>query len=383
MMVDSMAHTEVDAAAARVHLGTVASLGVLAYAIGKFFSGTAADVFGGKTNFCAGMGGAIFFTVLFAAGGSIPFFTIAWMGNRFVQALGWPGAVKLVSRWFSFENHGTVMGIVSLSYLFGDAFARRFLAGLIYAGFRWQGLFLISAAVLGVLLIVCLLRLREFPPEEVVLEENPASLFKREMQPSSVRDLLFPLLRSKAFWIVCFISFGATLVRETFSLWTPTYFIQAGGVSQTDAASQSALFPLVGGFSVLVCGWCSDRLGPRGRTALMAMGFLLGAAAMVLLSQAGHSIMLMTIFVSIVAFCVLGPYSFLAGAISLDFGGRQAAATASGWIDGIGYLGGVLAGDTMARISVDFGWTTAFLVLAGTAVAAGVAALLLLKLPSN
>ena len=64
------------------------------------------------------------------------------------------------------------------------------------------------------------------------------------------------------------------------------------------------------------------------------------------------------------AFLTLGPYSFLAGAIALDFGGRHGSGTASGLIDGVGYLGGVLSGDSIARISVDYGWNGAFLVLA-------------------
>ena len=43
----------------------------------------------------------------------------------------------------------------------------------------------------------------------------------------------------------------------------------------------------------------------------------------------------------------------------------------------MGYLGGILAGDTMARISVRFGWTGAFLALAATALlSSGAAALL-------
>jgi sugar phosphate permease len=73
------------------------------------------------------------------------------------------------------------------------------------------------------------------------------------------------------------------------------------------------------------------------------------------------------ILVSAVAFLIIGPYSFLAGAISLDFGGKQGASTASGIIDGTGYLGAVMAGDTMARVSVTFGWSGFFLVLAGVA----------------
>jgi len=68
--------------------------------------------------------------------------------------------------------------------------------------------------------------------------------------------------------------------------------------------------------------------------------------------------------VAAVAFLILGPYSYLAGAIALDFGGKQGSATASGFIDGVGYLGGVLAGNTVAHVSVAYGWKGAFTSLA-------------------
>ena len=71
--------------------------------------------------------------------------------------------------------------------------------------------------------------------------------------------------------------------------------------------------------------------------------------------------------VTLIGFLLIGPYSYLAGAISLDFGGKQGSSTASGFIDGIGYLGGMMAGDSMARIVVRLGWKGAFLVLGGVA----------------
>ena len=40
------------------------------------------------------------------------------------------------------------------------------------------------------------------------------------------------------------------------------------------------------------------------------------------------------------------------GAIALDLGGKQGSSTASGFVDGIGYLGYIMAGDSMARILV-------------------------------
>ena len=75
-----------------------------------------------------------------------------------------------------------------------------------------------------------------------------------------------------------------------------------------------------------------------------------------------------------IAFCLLGPYSYLGGAFALDFGGKQASAASSGIIDGIGYLGAVAAGDSVARLSVAFGWQGVFVTLAGVSSLAALAA---------
>jgi len=50
----------------------------------------------------------------------------------------------------------------------------------------------------------------------------------------------------------------------------------------------------------------------------------------------------------------------------------------SGFVDGIGYLGGIMAGDSMARILVSYGWKGAFLVLAVVAIFSTAAAVLFL-----
>jgi len=84
-----------------------------------------------------------------------------------------------------------------------------------------------------------------------------------------------------------------------------------------------------------------------------------------------------SILVGLVGFTLLGPYSYLAGAMSLDFGGQRGSATAAGIIDGFGYLAGWLSGDTVARVAVAFGWQTAFLGLAGVALLTALVALVL------
>jgi len=379
MIIDDLVRGGMGPATARIRLGSIASLGVLAYAIGKFPSGTLADFLGGKRNFLIGMGGAALFTLWFAAGNSLPIFALAWIGNRFVQSLGWAAIVKISSKWFSYRRYGTVMAVVSLSFLFGDALARRFMATLIAEHLSWRWIFVIAAAVLAGILVLCLALLYDSPKQLGVEEPpaNPASLFSGQGErpgPESLRSLLGPFLHSHTFWVVCALSLGTTLVREAFGLWTPTYFTQAAGFTVVEAAEKSALFPLLGGISVLLCGWLSDRLGAGGRAVLVFAGLSLSGLALLWLGIASLSSSAAVLVISLVAFFIIGPYSFLAGAISLDFGGKQGAATASGVIDGMGYFGGVLAGDAMARVSIGLGWSGFFIVLAGVALLSSVAA---------
>jgi OPA family glycerol-3-phosphate transporter-like MFS transporter len=374
MLIQEMGARGIPASKATVELGAIASWGVLAYALGKFPSGWLADFLGGRRNFLYGMGGSAIFTIIFALGGGLPIFTLAWFGNRLVQSLGWAGMVKISSRWFSYSTYGTVIGLISLSFLFGDAAARQFMSVLIARGLGWRGVFFAAAGVLGVLLLANLIFLRETPQQRGLEEPeaNPVNLFHAngdEPRPRDLRTLLKTFAVSPIFWLVCLISIGVTLMRETFNLWTPTYFTQALGLSNADAAQKSALFPLLGGVSVVLAGFLSDWLGPKGRALIILIGLLLTSGVLLELAvlKTGSTDLRVGL-VGLVAFLMLGPYSYFAGAISLDFGGKQGSATASGWIDGLSYLGGVMAGSSMASVTVSWGWRGTFAVLAAIAV---------------
>jgi OPA family glycerol-3-phosphate transporter-like MFS transporter len=362
------------ASVAQIRLGSIASLGVLVYAIGKFPSGGLADRFGGRRNFLGGMLGSILFTLLFMMGGGFPVFTLAWLGNRLVQSLGWAGLVKVTSRWFSYTAYGSVMAVLSLSYLFGDAISRAIMSLLLAHGFGWRGVFAAGAGLLSVILLCNLIFLRDSPQSYHLPppEENPLNLFSGGSAAATrpgMAAIFRVLLSSYAFWLVCGLSLGTTLLRETFNLWIPTYFTQMAGMTGAQAASGSALFPFFGGLSVLAAGFLSDRLGPEGRSRILLGGLCFTVVALLGLAevtkQAPRFVPLA--LVATVAFCLLGPYSYLAGAMALDFGGKEGSATASGMIDGFGYLAGILSGNAMAHLAVAYGWQTMFLVLAGVA----------------
>ncbi len=363
---------------ATVRLGSIVSFGVLAYAIGKLLLGGLGDFWGGRSSFLGGLSGAVIFTMIFTLGGGLPIFTLAWIGNRFVQSMGWAGLVKVCSNWFSYKAYGTVVGILSLSFLLGDALARGWMGLLIDRGFGWRALFYLAAIVSAVVLAANLIFLRE---TRTALgfsepEANPVNVFHDEPAAGNV---LTPFLKSGAFWIVCFLSLGTTIVRETFNTWTPTYLHKFLGYSDGAAAKTSAIFPLLGAVSVMIAGIAGDRLGAAGRSIVLFFGMVITTAGLcsMMALHSGSQGLVPIVLIGLVGLGLLGPYSYLAGAMALDIGGKRGGATSSGLIDGVGYLGGVLAGDSVARISVHSGWSGVFAALAAISGASALAACVL------
>jgi sugar phosphate permease len=368
---------------ALVRIGGITSLGILAYALGKPFIGGLGDYWGGRVNFLIGLAGATLCTLLFALSGALPLFTLTWFLNRLLQSGAWAGLLKVSSRWFDYSSHGAIIGVLSLSYLLGDALARAWMGRLIAQGYGWRSLFVLAAGVSGTMLIASFIFLREsrVAAGHADTVANPLNVFAgSQALPQTVTERLGPLLKSPAFLVVCVLSLVCTIVRETFNDWTPVYMRDFVHLSMSDAAGLSAIFPGVGAISVLVTGWLGDRLGANGRPRILFVGLTATAGALFFLTTIhpnGASSVVPVALIGIVAFCLLGPYAYLGGAMALDFGGKAAGAVASGIIDGVGYLGAVSAGIGGAKLAVTFGWRGLFATLAviGTVGAIGAGSL--------
>src|SRR5246127_4854351 len=239
LLVEELGRRGISHGDALIRIGSVSSLGIAAYAIGKLFLTGLGDYWGGRRNFLIGVGGAAVFTLMFAAGGSMPIFTVAWIGNRLTQSLGWAGLIKVSSKWFDYSSYGSIAGILSISYLVGDAAARQQMGLLLAHGYGWRTLFLFAAAVAALMLLASLVWLRESRTEQGFAEAtpNPLNLFAdASARPQSISALLLPLLRSRAFLLVCLLSLACTIVRETFNNWTPVYLRDQLGYSTSHAA---------------------------------------------------------------------------------------------------------------------------------------------------
>jgi OPA family glycerol-3-phosphate transporter-like MFS transporter len=352
-------------------MADIASLGVLAYAIGKLMNGIIGDFIGGKNVFLFGMIGSVVATLAFGLSSGLTAFTIIWFLNRFIQSMGWGGLVKITSNWIPYKEYGRVMGILSLSYLVGDILARLILGQFQKAEMSWRHLFFIASTMLAVIAVFNIIFLKNRPsqlnlPEP---EQNPENLFASQTDsetPKNLKELLFPYFKKLSFILILLMSFGLTAMRETLNFWSPRYLQVVFGYTKGDASQLSSLYLILGAFSILLCGWLSDKIGKKG---LLIAGFTFPVAILfVLLTFLNNAPIVSITLFSFVGFFLLGPYSFLAGAMSLDFGGKKGAATASGLADSFGYIGGTLAVKLTGELAENYSWNSAFLMLSGIAV---------------
>lgn len=353
------------------HMGMVASAGLTLYTIGKVTNGVTADYLGGRGMFLLGMFASVICTLLFGLASGVVMFAVIWSVNRYVQSAGWVALVKVASRWFPYHRHASIMAILSLSFLIGDVFARNYLGALIHLGVGWRGVFFAAAGALGLIALASTFTLKS-TPEELGLAEpevNPANVFGQQGElatPGRIWDLLGPMFMSPAFWFICGMNFGLTLIRETFSLWTPLMLTQMAGLSAGNAAIGSSIFPLIGGVSALAIGFLSDYFGGH-RARIMAISLFLLVLTLWQFSTfsiAGRTPLALSL-VGLVAFFLLGPYTLLSGVLAIDIGGKKGSSTATGFIDSAGYAGSsIVSGWGVGKIAHDYGWSVVFHCLA-------------------
>src|SRR5262249_2129855 len=185
----------------RTTIGAIQSIGVLCYAAGKLVGGVVGDFVGGRLMFLFGLFGAVAATVVFGTSSTVIMFTVAWAANRLFQSGGWSGIVKIVSFWFPARRYGTVMAVISLSFLFGDALGRYLLGQLIAFGLDWRALFMCAAGVVAVVGLFEAFVLRTSPRERGLDEPDVSTrnVYGERGEagtPDGLADLLQPYLKS-------------------------------------------------------------------------------------------------------------------------------------------------------------------------------------------
>ena len=248
--------------ATKEEIGRIASVGTLAYAIGKMVLCPLADRFGGRRCFFASLLVVAGFGLASALSPTLGALAMVYAFNRFGGSIAWASMVKQVPPWFGPKNLALALAVLSLSYVFGGAAAVA-LAGVVAdaSGQSWR-------AVMGVPAVFVLLLLAAawwLLPRDSGAVNGKGS----ERSGLGASGFSWGLVRE--------------LVRETFNDWTVDFIRTEGGahLPTSVAAFLSTPFDLCGAGGILFVGAMMGRLSVRGRARLLA-GSLFALCAVLL-----------------------------------------------------------------------------------------------------
>jgi sugar phosphate permease len=345
----------------KARTGDIISYSAAAYAAGKFLFGPVIDRFGGRICLLLAMAGVAAFGGLGAFAGSVPMLALCYSANRFCGAAGWGSIIKQTPRWFPRRHWSLALAFLSLSFVFGGVVSL-LLAGKIaeWSGDNWRMVMGLPSLVLLALLVIMW---------RILPSDGSAVAAGRNTSGANGFDFryMLRLIRLPQLWVVCGMAFALYIMRETFNDWTVDFFKTEGGAAMSNqvAAVLSTPFDAAGAVGIVLLGWMFDRLTGRRRTVVL-FGTLALLAILVYGLPSLYRLGLWQVetTIGLIGFLSYGPYSLLAGVLSVEIGGRNGVGTVAGLVDSSGYLATVFAGHSFGRLLDYGGYRLGFHVLA-------------------
>jgi len=348
-------------------LGLIDTFYLGAYALGLFFSGYLGDRVGARRLIAWGLGLSALCCAAFGTMNAAFWFGLLFLLNGLAQSTGWPGTTRAMAESTTPHNRGTVMAFWCTCYQVGSIVASDFAAYLLrHHGWR-MAFFAPAACMLAVALVISLFLKRAAQPSE----SAPAqAALDRESRRAAQRQALHnPIL-----WAFGASYFFIKYVRYALLFWLPYYLHGTLGYAVDRAAYVSNAFEAGGIVGVIAIGMFSDRVRRWSRAGVSMLSLIGLSLALVLCAALPqHDLWLTVGALALVGALLFGPDALLSGAAAQDVGGAAAAATATGLVNGVGSIGGMLEGLTLPAISGRFGWHAMFPLLAGLALCGALA----------
>jgi len=351
-------------------LGVIDTLYLAAYAFGQFGSGYIGDRIGARRLIGYGLIASAAACAAFGATSFALGFGALFLVNGLAQSTGWPGTTRAMAEWTTPQNRGTVMAFWCTCYQVGSIVATDFAAYLLRKH-GWRAAFFGPALAMLVvaLLILSLLKQGAALPlgTEPLAQAESETALRRAAQRAAYKN---PVL-----WAFGASYFFIKYVRYALLFWLPYYLSATLGYAPDRAAYVSNAFEAGGIVGVIALGAFSDRVRRLSRAALSILSLLGLALALLACAGFGAHVALTVLGLGLVGALLYGPDALLSGAAAQDAAGAAAAATATGLVNGLGSLGGILEGLTLPAVSAHFGWQAMFPLLAGLALCGALALL--------
>ena len=319
----------------------------------------------------------------------------AWIAFRIpfglAEAVTWPAASILLSRWFPRLEYSQAMSLQNLGLVVGAAIAPPIVAFLI-AFWGWQAAFIVTGLIAGLLGTFFYFYTRDDPAEDPRVSADELAWIRHDTVPMDrvqpPKGFLWMLLRRPSLWATAMANFGLDFINFMFLTWYPTYLTDTYHMSlgrMGVMAMEPYLFGIVAvlGAGRLVRAMCDSGMDSvTARRFVIFGGLLLGTGALFLtisVSNLYASVTFMSLGYAFVM-SILGPM----WSTPAEIAGSQGVGFASGFVNFIGNVGGIGSPILMGVVFERFhSFTPAIMISAGVTLLCSLLFLLLYRVSAD
>lgn len=319
----------------------------------------------------------------------------AWIAFRIpfglAEAVTWPAASILLSRWFPRLEYSQAMSLQNLGLVIGAAIAPPIVA-LIISYWSWQAAFIVTGLIAGLMGTFFYFYTKDDPADDSRVSAEELAWIKhdqvREAPMAAPKGLIGVLLRCPSLWAVGMANFGLDFINFMFLTWYPSYLTTTYHMSlgrMGVMAMEPYVFGVIAvlGAGKLVRMMCDSGMDSvAARRIVIFAGLLLGTLALfatITVSNLYASVTAMSLGYAFVM-SILGPM----WSTPAEIAGPQGVGFASGFVNFVGNVGGIGSPILMGVIFERFhSFTPAIMISAGVTLACAVIFLALYRVKSD
>jgi OPA family glycerol-3-phosphate transporter-like MFS transporter len=274
----------------------------------------------------------------------------------YFQSFGALSVVKVNASWFHVKERGVFGGVFG-SMISAGYWLALSVGGWILATFPWYMVFIIPAGAIAVMLVVDLFLVKDRPSQAGYADFDTGDASAGDETPVNWAYLFREVFTHPVILTIAAAEFCTGFVRQGLLLYFTEYLKEVHHVNPGSAlfwwaGTGVTLGGIIGG---LVCGWLSDRFFQSRRPPVAFLFYFGQVVALTLLGLTGNPIAA-AFLIGFSCMFIFGVHGMLSGTASMDFGGRKAAATAAGMLDGIQYVAAGFTGFGLGWILKTYGW---------------------------
>jgi ACS family D-galactonate transporter-like MFS transporter len=264
------------------------------------------------------------------------------------EAITWPAASVLLSRWFPRVEYSQAMALQNLGLVLGAAVAPPFVAVIITL-WGWKAAFIITGLIAGILGTIFYFYTKDDPADDPRVSQNELAWIRHD----TIQDDDGPLpdgftrtlLSRPSLWAVGIANFGLDFINFMFLTWYPTYLTDQYHMSLGRMGVMAMEPYMFGVITVLGAGRLVRALTDRGMDSVSARrmmifgGLFLGTIALVVTVRVSNlyaSVTAMSLGYAFVM-SIMGPM----WSTPAEIAGPKGAGLASGFVNFIGNVGGI------------------------------------------